>query len=91
MNSTTQHCNDTIYVLILCTQGDLLPLAPCSGRLESSVISDYFHRISSQIWIENTQEKWQDKKPKKRCQENISLSLAKGNLREKVKRSFLIN
>ena len=54
------------------------------------VISDYFHKTTNQLWIENS--KMTRLKDCKSCQENVSLSLSKRKLAEKkMNQSFLIN
>ena len=49
----------------------------------------YFHETTNELWIDNS--KMTGLKDCKSCQENVSLSLAKRKLAEKVNESFLIN
>ena len=61
----------------------------CQNNAQSLVILHYFHEIPNQMLIENIE--MTGKKTKKRCQEKILHSLAKGKLRGKIKISFLIS
>ena len=58
---------------------------PVFGYLFQIIFTEYSTKSGLKI------KKWQDKKTKKHCQENISHSLAEGKLRGKMKRSFLIS
>ena len=51
-------------------------------------ISDYFQTTINQLWNENS--KMTGLKDCKSCQENVSLSLAKRKLSEKMNGTFLI-